>query len=68
MAPTWARLIQQMHEVDPLECPKCKRQSLIERGAKHEVRNTGRAPLRTLNVNVPPAYRRDEEPLPCGRK
>jgi mannose-6-phosphate isomerase-like protein (cupin superfamily) len=41
---------------------------LIERGAKHEVRNTGRAPLRTLNVYVPPAYRRDGEPLPRGRK
>ena len=41
---------------------------LIERGARHQVRNTGRAPLRTLNVYVPPAYRRDGDPLPRGRK
>src|SRR3954462_13818709 len=41
---------------------------LIERGDEHEVRAPGRAPLRTLNVYVPPAYRRDGEPLPRGRK
>jgi mannose-6-phosphate isomerase-like protein (cupin superfamily) len=41
---------------------------LIERGDKHEIRNTGRAPLRTLNFYVPPAYRADGEPLPRGRK
>ena len=41
---------------------------LIERGARHEVRNTGRTPLRTLNVYVPPAYRRNGEPLPRGRR
>src|SRR3954454_11585699 len=29
---------------------------LIERGETHEIRNTGRGPLRTLNVYVPPAY------------
>src|SRR5437868_10579229 len=29
---------------------------LIERGDTHEIRNTGRGPLRTLNVYVPPAY------------
>src|SRR5438270_10659258 len=29
---------------------------LIERGNTHEIRNTGRTPLRTLNVYVPPAY------------
>jgi mannose-6-phosphate isomerase-like protein (cupin superfamily) len=40
---------------------------LIERGAAHEIRNTGRAPLRTLNVYVPPAYRRNGEALPRGR-
>src|SRR4051795_6893067 len=27
---------------------------LIERGNRHEIRNTGRAPLRTLNIYVPP--------------
>lgn len=29
---------------------------LIERGDRHEVKNTGRALLRTINVYVPPAY------------
>ena len=41
---------------------------LIERGVMHEVRNTGRTLLRTLNVYVPPAYRADETTLPRGRK
>ncbi|HVE77979.1 MAG TPA: cupin domain-containing protein, partial [Gemmatimonadaceae bacterium] len=29
---------------------------LIERGTTHEIRNTGRTPLKTLSVYVPPAY------------
>ena len=29
---------------------------LIERGDRHEIRNNGRALLRTLNFYVPPAY------------
>jgi mannose-6-phosphate isomerase-like protein (cupin superfamily) len=29
---------------------------LIERDDRHEIKNTGRTPLRTLNVYVPPAY------------
>lgn len=29
---------------------------LIRRGERHEFRNTGEVPLRTLNVYVPPAY------------
>jgi mannose-6-phosphate isomerase-like protein (cupin superfamily) len=41
---------------------------LVARGEKHEIRNVGRAPLRTLNVYVPPAYRSNGEPLPRGRK
>lgn len=41
---------------------------LIERGERHEVRNTGRTLLKTLNIYVPPAYRSDEEPLPRGKK
>lgn len=40
---------------------------LIERGERHEIRNTGRAPLRTLNWYVPPAYDRDGDELPPGR-
>jgi mannose-6-phosphate isomerase-like protein (cupin superfamily) len=41
---------------------------LIERGTTHEIRNTGRTPLKTLNVYVPPAYRSDGSELPRGRK
>jgi mannose-6-phosphate isomerase-like protein (cupin superfamily) len=40
---------------------------LIERGDRHEIENTGRAPLRTLNVYVPPAYTRSGEERPRGR-
>jgi mannose-6-phosphate isomerase-like protein (cupin superfamily) len=40
---------------------------LIERGVTHEIRNTGRARLKTLNLYVPPAYRASGEPLPRGR-
>ena len=40
----------------------------IARGERHQILNTGRAPLRTLNFYAPPAYRRDGEPLPRGRK
>jgi mannose-6-phosphate isomerase-like protein (cupin superfamily) len=40
---------------------------LIERGTTHEIRNTGRAPLKTLNIYLPPAYRADGDELPRGR-
>jgi mannose-6-phosphate isomerase-like protein (cupin superfamily) len=40
---------------------------LIERGTTHEIRNTGRTSLKTLNVYVPPAYRSDGNELPRGR-
>ncbi len=40
---------------------------LIERGDRHEIRNTGRTPLETLNVYVPPAYTRGGDELPRGR-
>lgn len=40
---------------------------LIERGTTHEIRNTGRTPLKTLNVYVPPAYRAAGNELPRGR-
>lgn len=40
---------------------------LIERGTTHEIRNTGRTMLKTLNVYVPPAYRADGDELPRGR-
>jgi mannose-6-phosphate isomerase-like protein (cupin superfamily) len=40
---------------------------LIEHGDTHEIRNTGRAPLRTLNLYSPPAYHADGRELPAGR-
>ena len=40
---------------------------LIERGDTHEIRNTGRTPLKTLNVYVPPAYTPSGDELPRGR-
>jgi mannose-6-phosphate isomerase-like protein (cupin superfamily) len=41
---------------------------LIERGETHEIRNTGRAPLKTLNIYVPPAYASDGDELRAGKK
>jgi mannose-6-phosphate isomerase-like protein (cupin superfamily) len=40
---------------------------LIERRDRHEVKNTGRGWLRTLNIYVPPAYSRRGDELPRGR-
>jgi mannose-6-phosphate isomerase-like protein (cupin superfamily) len=41
---------------------------LIEKGERHEIRNNGNEPLRTLNFYAPPAYSRSGEPLPRGRR
>lgn len=41
---------------------------LIEHGEEHEIRNTGRGLLRTLNFYVPPGYTRGGNPLPRGRR
>jgi mannose-6-phosphate isomerase-like protein (cupin superfamily) len=40
---------------------------LVERGERHEVRNTGDTPLRTLNVYVPPAYTDGGDERPAGK-
>jgi len=40
---------------------------LIERGDRHEIRNLGHTPLKTLNFYVPPAYTPDGDELPAGR-
>src|ERR1051326_1489446 len=40
---------------------------LIERGDTHEIKNTGRTPLKTLNIYVPPAYTADGDELPAGK-
>ena len=39
---------------------------LIERGTVHEIRSTGRTPLKTLNVYVPPAYTAAGDERPRG--
>jgi len=41
---------------------------LIEKKERHEIRNTGSTLLRTLNFYSPPAYRKDGNPLPRGKK
>ena len=40
---------------------------LIERGDEHEIRNSGRELLKTINFYVPPAYRHDGNELPAGK-
>jgi mannose-6-phosphate isomerase-like protein (cupin superfamily) len=40
---------------------------LIERGDEHEIRNTGRSALRTLNFYVPPAYTKAGDERPAGK-
>jgi mannose-6-phosphate isomerase-like protein (cupin superfamily) len=41
---------------------------LIARRDRHEIRNTGRGLLRTLNVYVPPAYTKSGGELPRGKR
>ena len=41
---------------------------LIEKGDVHEIRNTGRTLLKTLNIYVPPAYDSEGDELPRGRR
>ena len=41
---------------------------VIERGERHEVRNTGRTLLRTLNFYYPPAFAKDGDPKGPGRR
>lgn len=40
---------------------------LIEHGDEHEIRNTGRTLLKTINLYYPPAYRKDGSELPAAR-
>jgi mannose-6-phosphate isomerase-like protein (cupin superfamily) len=40
---------------------------LIEHGDQHEIRNTGRRLLRTLNVYIPPAYTKAGDELSGAR-
>ena len=41
---------------------------LIEHAERHDIKNTGRTLLRTLNFYVPPAYAPRGRPLPRGRR
>jgi mannose-6-phosphate isomerase-like protein (cupin superfamily) len=40
---------------------------LIEHGERHEIRNTGRMPLKTLNLYSPPGYTKDGDELPRAK-
>lgn len=40
---------------------------LIEAGESHEIRNTGRSLLKTVNIYVPPAYDGEGNELPPGK-
>jgi len=40
---------------------------LIQQGDRHEIRNTGRKSLKTINFYTPPAYRPDGTPRAQGR-
>ena len=40
----------------------------IAKGERHEIKATGRTPLRTLNFYAPPAYSVSGDPLPRGRR
>jgi mannose-6-phosphate isomerase-like protein (cupin superfamily) len=40
---------------------------LIERGDRHEVRNTGAVDLKTLNIYLPPAYTKAARELPAAK-
>lgn len=41
---------------------------LIERGDRHQVKNTGRNLLRTINFYVPPAYDSKGDELRTGKR
>ncbi|HEY4368698.1 MAG TPA: cupin domain-containing protein [Steroidobacteraceae bacterium] len=41
---------------------------LIEQGDRHEIRNTGRTPLKTLNLYSPPAYTPAGNPRRAGKR
>ena len=40
----------------------------IAKGERHEIKNTGRKPLRTINFYAPPAYSVSGDPLPRGKR
>jgi mannose-6-phosphate isomerase-like protein (cupin superfamily) len=46
---------------------RCHSLILIEHGDKHEIRNTGRTVLKTLNFYSPPGYSKSGNELPAAR-
>lgn len=40
---------------------------LVEHGEQHEIRNTGKGLLKTLNLYSPPGYTKDGDELPAGK-
>jgi len=40
---------------------------IIERGEFHQIKNTGRKVLRTINIYIPPAYDSQAEPLKTAK-
>jgi mannose-6-phosphate isomerase-like protein (cupin superfamily) len=40
---------------------------LIEHGERHEIRNTGRGALKTVNFYSPPGYTKDGDELPAAK-
>lgn len=40
---------------------------LIEHGEQHEIRNTGKGLLKTLNLYSPPGYTKDGDELPAAK-
>jgi mannose-6-phosphate isomerase-like protein (cupin superfamily) len=40
---------------------------LIEHGDQHQIKNTGRRPLKTLNIYSPPAYTSSGDELPAAK-
>ena len=47
---------------------KAGRLLVIERGERHEIRNTGRTLLKTLNLYSPPAFDHHGDPVGPGRE
>lgn len=57
--------LERREQADVEHTEQCSRE--IEAGDMHEIRNTGRSLLKTVNVYLPPAYDADGEELPPGK-
>jgi hypothetical protein len=59
--------LRDARESIPDRPPRHKGPGNPEWDKRHEIRNTGSQPLRTLNVYVPPAYTAEGDERPAGR-